>query len=335
MEWERLGFEYRDTGKKFRAYFKDGEWSQGAIEEGPWLRIHEAATSLHYSQEIFEGLKAYRTRDGKINLFRPMENAKRMQVSAKRMLMEPVPLDLFMRGVEEVVKANEEWVPPYGTGATLYIRPFLIGVGPSLVLKPAREYIFSIYVTPVGPYFKDGLKPAKFLVSDYDRAAPNGTGAAKTGGNYAASLIAGMEAQQKGYADAIYLDPASKTKIEEVGAANFFGITYDKQFVTPVSPSILASITKDSLLYLAKEYLHLETQERPIFVEELDDFIEAGAMGTAAVVTPIAFIDHGEKRYRFYSETQVGPITQQLYQTLVAIQQGDLEGPEGWVHTIK
>lgn len=335
MNWETLGFDYHDTGKKFRAYYKDGKWTRGEIEEGAWLQIHEAASSLHYSQQIFEGLKAYRTKEGKINLFRPIENAKRMQASAKRMLMEPVPLELFIHGVKEVVKVNEEWIPPYGTGASLYIRPFLIGVGPSLVLKPATEYIFSIYVTPVGPYFKDGMKPAKFLVSDYDRAAPNGTGAAKTGGNYAASLIAGMEAQKQGYADAIYLDPATKTKIEEVGAANFFGITRDNHFITPSSPSILPSITKASLLYLAKEYLGLETYERAIRLDDLEHFIEAGAMGTAAVVTPISYIDYGEKRYRFYSESEVGPVTQQLHDTLTAIQYGDIEGPSGWIETIE
>lgn len=334
INWTDLGFGYIDTGKKFRAYYKDGKWSSGQIETDAMITLHEGSTVLHYAQETFEGLKAYRTKSGKIQVFRPDQNAKRMKASAERLLMVPVPEDLFIHGIEEVVKANADWVPPYGTGASLYIRPFLIGVGPNIGLKAAEEYIFSIFVTPVGPYFKSGLTPTHFVVTDYDRAAPHGTGAAKVGGNYAASLIAGLEAKAQGYADAIYLDPATHTKIEEVGAANFFGITADNKFVTPLSPSILPSITKYSLMTIASDLLGMDVEERQVDVTELGDFVEAGAMGTAAVVTPISYIQYGQTRYTYTETQEVGPITKQLYDTLVGIQFGDIEGPEGWVHPI-
>lgn len=335
IDWNNLGFGYIDTGKKFRAYFKDGKWSEGKIETDKHLTISEASNVFHYGQTCFEGLKAYRTKDGSIQLFRPDENAKRMKASAQRLLMEPYPEEDFVRAIHEVVKANAEWVPPYGTGASLYIRPFLMGIGDTVGVAPATEYVFSIFVTPVGAYFKGGLAPAHFLVSDYDRAAPRGTGAAKVAGNYAASLYPGKMAKSQGYADAIYLDPATKTKIEEVGAANFFGITADGEFVTPLSDSILPSITKYSLMELASDRLGLTVVEGDVYVDQLDRFIEAGACGTAAVITPIGSITAGDKKQVFYSETEVGPTIKRLYEELVGIQYGDIEGPAGWVQTVE
>lgn len=333
IDWNNLGFAYMDTGKRFRAYFKDGKWSQGGIETSKDITISEASNVLHYGQTCFEGLKAYRTKDGSIHLFRPDENAKRLRRSAERLLMEPYPEEDFVRAVHEVVKANADWVPPYGSGGTLYIRPFLMGVGDGIGLAPASEYIFSIFVMPVGAYFKGGMAPAKFLVSDFDRAAPNGTGAAKVAGNYAGSLKPAKLAKEQGYAEAIYLDPATKTKIEEVGAANFFGITKDGKFITPKSPSILPSITKYSLLELAASRLGLEAIEGDVYVDQLDQFAEAGACGTAAVITPIASITKGDTEYVF-GDGGVGPLTKRLYDELTGIQFGDVPAPEGWVQTV-
>ncbi|MGO4940186.1 branched-chain amino acid aminotransferase [Fundicoccus sp. Sow4_D5] len=335
IQWETLDFGYIDTGKSFRAYYKDGQWSEGEIEASKHISISEASPVFHYGQACFEGLKAYRTKKGEIQLFRPDQNADRMIASAERLLMAPYPKEAFIKAVHEIVKANAEWVPPYESGATLYIRPFLIGVGDVVGVKPAEEYIFAIFVTPVGPYFKGGLQPFKFLISDFDRAAPNGTGAAKVGGNYAAGNIASKIAKDNGYADAIFLDPATKTKIEEVGAANFFAITKDKQLVTPKSPSILPSITKYSLLEIARERLGMEAIETDVYVTDLAEFSEAGAMGTAAVISPIGSITYGEEIYVFHSETEVGPITRRLYDELVGIQFGDVEAPEGWVQKVE
>lgn len=299
------------------------------------LHISESSPALHYGQQAFEGLKAYRTKDGSIQLFRPDQNAERLQRTADRLLMPHVPTDKFIAAVKSVVRANEEFVPPYGTGATLYIRPLLIGVGDIIGVKPAEEYIFTVFAMPVGSYFKGGLTPTNFIVSkEYDRAAPNGTGAAKVGGNYAASLLPGKYAHEKQFSDVIYLDPATHTKIEEVGAANFFGITKDNQFITPLSPSILPSITKYSLLYLAKERFGMEAIEGDVFVDELDKFTEAGACGTAAVISPIGGIQNGDDFHVFYSETEVGPVTRKLYDELVGIQFGDVEAPEGWIYKV-
>ena len=248
--------------------------------------------------------------------------------------MPHIPVEKFIDACVQVIKANEKFVPPYGTGATLYLRPFLIGVGDNIGLKPASKFIFSVFCIPVGPYFKGGMKPVNFLVSDYDRAAPNGTGAAKVGGNYAGSLIAQKKAKANGFADAIFLDPATHTKIEEVGSANFFGITKDNKFITPLSPSILPSITKYSLLEIAKDYFNMEVSEEDVFINDLDRFSEAGACGTAAVITPIGGIQMGEKLHVFYSETEVGPITKKLYDTLIGIQFGDVKAPEGWIYKV-
>ncbi|HGD3305500.1 TPA: branched-chain amino acid aminotransferase [Streptococcus agalactiae] len=335
LDWDNLGFAYRKLPFRYISHFKDGKWDDGKLTDDATLHISESSPALHYGQQAFEGLKAYRTKDGSIQLFRPDQNAERLQRTADRLLMPHVPTDKFIAAVKSVVRANEEFVPPYGTGATLYIRPLLIGVGDIIGVKPAEEYIFTVFAMPVGSYFKGGLTPTNFIVSkEYDRAAPNGTGAAKVGGNYAASLLPGKYAHEKQFSDVIYLDPATHTKIEEVGAANFFGITKDNQFITPLSPSILPSITKYSLLYLAKERFGMEAIEGDVFVDELDKFTEAGACGTAAVISPIGGIQNGDDFYVFYSETEVGPATRKLYDELVGIQFGDVEAPEGWIYKV-
>ena len=331
LDWKNLGFSYIKTDYRFIAHWKDGKWDNGELTTDSTLHIHEGSTALHYGQQCFEGLKAYRCKDGSINLFRPDQNAKRMQNTCARLLMPQVPTELFIRACKEVVKANEKWVAPYGTGATLYLRPFVIGVGENIGVRPAPEYIFCVFCCPVGAYFKGGMKPSNFLVTDYDRAAPHGTGGVKVGGNYAASLLPHELAAERKFADAIYLDPKTHTKIEEVGAANFFGITRDNKFITPLSPSILPSITKYSLLYLAKERLGMETIEGDVYINELDQFAEAGACGTAAVISPIGGIQYGDDFHVFYSETDVGPITKRLYEELTGIQFGDVEAPESWL----
>lgn len=331
LDWKNLGFSYIKTDFRFIAHWKDGKWDEGELTTDNTLHIHEGSTALHYGQQCFEGLKAYRCKDGTVNLFRPDQNAARLQRSCDRLLMPQVPTELFIRACKEVVKANDEWLAPYGTGATLYLRPFVIGVGENIGVRPAPEFIFSVFCCPVGAYFKGGLAPSNFLVSEYDRAAPAGTGAAKVGGNYAASLYPGKLAKERNFADCIYLDPKTHTKIEEVGSANFFGITKDNKFITPDSPSILPSITKYSLLHLAKTRLGLEAIESDVYVDKLDEFVEAGACGTAAVITPIGGIQYGDNFHVFYSETEVGPVTKRLYDELVGIQFGDIEAPEGWI----
>ena len=331
LDWKNLGFSYIKTDYRFIARWKDGKWDNGELTTDSTLHIHEGSTALHYGQQCFEGLKAYRCKDGSINLFRPDQNAKRMQNTCDRLLMPQVPTELFIRACKEVVKANEKWVAPYGTGATLYLRPFVIGVGENIGVRPAPEYLFCVFCCPVGAYFKGGMKPSNFLVTDYDRAAPHGTGGVKVGGNYAASLLPHKLAAKRQFADAIYLDPKTHTKIEEVGAANFFGITRDNKFITPRSDSILPSITKYSLLHLAKERLGMETIEGDVYINELDKFAEAGACGTAAVISPIGGIQYGDDFHVFYSETEVGPITKRLYEELTGIQFGDVEAPEGWI----
>ncbi|MGL4847733.1 MAG: branched-chain amino acid aminotransferase [Clostridium sp.] len=334
IDWENLGFDYIKTDYRYISVWENGEWDEGKLVEDNKLSIEEGAPALHYGQQCFEGLKAYRTKDGHINLFRADKNAERMNNSADRLLMPNVPVDKFINACVEVIKKNEEFVPPYGTGATLYLRPFLIGVGDNIGLKPATKFIFSVFCIPVGPYFKGGMKPVNFLVSDYDRAAPNGTGAAKVGGNYAGSLLAQKKAKENGFADAIFLDPATHTKIEEVGSANFFGITKDNKFITPLSPSILPSITKYSLLDIAKDYFNMEVLEEDVYMDDLDKFSEAGACGTAAVITPIGGIQTNGNLHVFFSETEVGPITQKLYDTLIGIQFGDIKAPKGWIYKI-
>lgn len=335
INWSELGFSYIKTDKRYVSYYKDGKWDDGQLVEDNNLTISEGSTALHYGQQCFEGLKAYTTKDGGIQLFRPDMNAKRMQRSCDRLLMPQVPVEKFIDACKQVVLANEAWVPPYGSGATLYLRPFVIGVGDNVGVRPASEYIFCVFCTPVGPYFKGGMAPVNFITTDYDRAAPVGTGKDKVGGNYAASLLAHKLAVEQGFADCIYLDPKTHTKIDEVGAANFFGITKDNKFITPVSSSILPSITKYSLLHVAKEYLGMEASEEEVRIDDLDKFAEAGACGTAAVISPIGGIQHNGKMHVFYSQTEVGPITKKLYNTLMGIQIGDVEAPEGWIVKVK
>jgi branched-chain amino acid aminotransferase len=289
--------------------------------------------SLEPFRRLFSdrGCQAYRCKDGSINLFRPDQNAARMQRSCARLLMPHVSTEQFIEACKEVVRANERFIPPYGTGGALYLRPFVIGVGDNIGVRTAPEFIFSVFAIPVGAYFKGGLTPHNFLISSYDRAAPQGTGAAKVGGNYAASLMPGSQAKKAHFADCIYLDPLTHTKIEEVGSANFFGITHDNKFVTPNSPSVLPGITRLSLIELARSRLGLDVVEGDVFIDKLADFKEAGACGTAAVITPIGGINYNDHLHVFHSETEVGPITQKLYKELTGVQTGDIEAPAGWI----
>ena len=332
IDWNNLGFSYIKSDLRYLAHWKDGKWDGGTLTEDNIIHLAEGSTALHYGQQCFEGLKAYRCADGSVNLFRPDQNAARMRMSCRRLLMPEISDEMFIDACKQVVQANEHFLPPYGTGGSLYLRPFVIGVGDNIGVRTAPEFIFSVFCVPVGPYFKGGLTPTNFITSGYDRAAPNGTGAAKVGGNYAASLLPGHEAKKRDFADVVYLDPATHTKIEEAGAANFFAITKDgKKFVTPKSPSILPSITKYSLLWLAEHRLGLQVEEGDIRIDELDHFSEAGACGTAAVITPIGGIQHGDDFHVFHSESEPGPVTRQLYDELVGIQYGDREAPEGWI----
>jgi branched-chain amino acid aminotransferase len=336
LDWGNIGFLYRKTDYRYIAYWKDGKWSEGKLDTGNQVTISEGSTILHYGQGCFEGLKAQTAKDGYVVLFRPDQNAKRLNDSARRILMPEVPEKMFLDACVQVVKANLRWVPPYGSGASLYIRPYLVGIGDNLGLKPAPEYLFSIFVCPVGPYFKGGFTPITLITTDYDRAAPMGTGAVKVGGNYAASSLPHELAAKVGFTDCIYLDPKTHTCIDEVGTSNFFGITKDNTFVTPKSPSILPSITKYSLMHIAEKYLGMKVAERPVPIDKLDEFVEAGACGTAAVIVPIGGIFHNGKLHTFYNEgKEAGPVTKKLYDTLTAIQQGEQEAPEGWLVEVK
>ncbi|MCQ2992600.1 branched-chain amino acid aminotransferase [Pseudomonas syringae] len=331
INWDTLGFDYIKTDMRYLSHWRDGAWDEGSLTEDNVLHISEGSTALHYGQQCFEGLKAYRCKDGSINLFRPDQNALRMQRSCGRLLMPQVPTDVFIESCKKVVAANERFIPPYGSGGALYLRPFVIGVGDNIGVRTAPEFIFSIFCIPVGAYFKGGLKPNNFVISGYDRAAPQGTGAAKVGGNYAASLMPGSEAKKLSFADAIYLDPQTHTKIEEVGSANFFAITHDDVFVTPKSPSVLPGITRLSLIELAQSRLGLKVVEGDVFIDKISGFKEAGACGTAAVITPIGGISYNDKLHVFHSETEVGPVTRKLYAELTGVQSGDVEAPAGWI----
>ena len=335
IDWNNLGFEYIKTDFRYISTWKNGSWDEGHLTEDNMLTISEASCALHYGQQCFEGLKAYRTKNGDIQLFRPNRNAARLNNSLNKLLMPEIPEEKFIDACMQVVKANEHYVPPYGTGGTLYLRPFVIGVGDNIGVKPAPEYIFSVFCVPVGAYFKGGMTPCNFMIADYDRAAPHGTGGQKVGGNYAASMQPHKIAADRGFADCIYLDPATRTYIEEVGAANFFGITKNNEFVTPKSPSVLPSITKYSLMEIAEKYLNMPVYERKVPIDSLDEFKEAGACGTAAVITPIGGIEYKGELHVFYSETEVGPITKELYRILCGIQFGDVEAPEGWIYKVK
>lgn len=335
IDWNNLGFEYIKTDFRYISTWKDGKWDEGHLTEDNMLHISEASCALHYGQQCFEGLKAYRTKNGDIQLFRPDRNAARLNDSLNKLLMPEIPEEKFIDACMQVVKANKDYVPPYGTGATLYLRPFVIGVGDNIGVKPAPEYIFCVFCLPVGAYFKGGMTPCNFMIADYDRAAPHGTGGQKVGGNYASSMHPHKIAADRGFADCIYLDPATRTYIEEVGAANFFGITKNNEFVTPKSPSVLPSITKYSLMEIAEKYLDMPVYERKVPINSLDEFKEAGACGTAAVITPIGGIEYKDKLHVFYSETEVGPITKELYRILCGIQFGDVEAPEGWIFKVE
>lgn len=336
IDWSNLGFGYVKTDYRFVSDFKDGKWDEGKMTQDDKVVISECAGVLQYAQTIFEGMKAYTTQDGRIVTFRPDLNASRMADSARRLEMPVFPEDRFVEAVVKTIKANAAYVPPYGSGATLYIRPYMFGSNPVIGVKPADEYQFRIFTTPVGPYFKGGVKPLTIRVSDFDRAAPHGTGHIKAGLNYAMSLHAIVDAHQQGYDENMYLDAATRTKVEETGGANFLFITKDGKVVTPKSDSILPSITRRSLMYVAKEYLGLEVEEREVFLDELKDFSECGLCGTAAVISPVGkIVDHG-KEICFPSGMEVmGPVTQKLYETLTGIQMGKLEAPEGWLKVIE
>lgn len=336
IDWANLSFGYMKADYNVRCTYKDGKWGEIEVSESEHLNIHIAATCLHYGQEIFEGMKAFRGKDGKIRIFRMDENAKRIQRSAEGIMMAPIPEELFCEMVKKVVKLNERFIPPYGSGASLYIRPLEIGMTAQVGVKPATEYTFLIFVTPVGPYFKEGFKPTKVAVyREYDRAAPCGTGRWKVGGNYAASLSAGERAKSEGYSAVLYLDPKEKKYIDECGPANFFAIK-DGAYITPKSGSILPSVTNMSLQQIAKD-LGIEVECRPIEITELAECQEAAECGTAAVATPISRIDDVEagKSYTFGSDDEAGPVTTQLYNRLRAIQLGDEPDTHNWVTIVE
>ncbi len=332
LDWNNLGFGYHSTDKRFVANFKDGKWDDGVLTEDDKVVITECAGVLQYAQTCFEGLKAYQTVSGDVVCFRPDLNAQRMEDSCKRLRMPVYDKGKFVEAVREVVKANIKYVPPYGTGASLYVRPFMFGSDAVLGVHPSSEYQFRIFVSPVGPYFKGGAKPIRVRISDYDRAAPHGTGHIKAGLNYAMSLYQIMDAHEQGYDENIYLDPASRTYIEETGGANVIFITKDGKLVTPKSDSILPSITRRSLIYVAEHYLHMEVEERPVRLDEVENFAECGLCGTAAVISPVGMIvDHGREIRFPAGMDEMGEVTKKLYDTLRGIQLGTIEAPEGWI----
>ncbi len=334
IDWSNLGFGYVKTDMRYVANYKDGEWKGGLTEDANVV-INECAGVLQYAQTCFEGLKAYTTKDGKIVMFRPDMNAARMEDSCKRLEMPVFPQDQFVQACEDVVRANAGFVPPYGSGATLYLRPYMFGSNPVIGVKPADEYQFRVFATPVGPYFKGGAKPIVIKVSDYDRAAPHGTGNIKAGLNYAMSLYPIVKAHEEGFAENMYLDAATRTKVEETGGANFLFVTKDGKVVTPKSDSILPSITRRSLVYVAKEYLGLEVEEREVYFSEVADFAECGLCGTAAVISPVGKInDHGKEICFPSGMDDMGPVIKKLRETLTGIQMGEIEAPEGWIHTV-
>lgn len=336
IDWGNLGFGYVQTDYRYVSDFKDGSWDEGRLTKDANVVINECAGVLQYAQTVFEGMKAYTTEDGRIVTFRPDLNAERMENSAKRLEMPVFPKDRFVQAVIDTVKANAAYVPPYGSGATLYIRPYMFGSNPVIGVKPADEYQFRVFTTPVGPYFKGGIKPLTICVSDFDRAAPHGTGHIKAGLNYAMSLHAIMEAHRNGYDENMYLDAATRTKVEETGGANFLFITKDNKVVTPKSGSILPSITRRSLVYVAEHYLGLEVEEREVYFGEVKDFAECGLCGTAAVISPVGkIVNHGQEICFPSGMDEMGPVTRKLYDTLTGIQMGRIEAPEGWIQEIK
>ena len=336
IDWSSLGFGYVKTDYRYISNFKDGAWDEGGLTTDDTITLSECAGVLQYAQTVFEGMKAYTTEDGHIVTFRPDLNAARMVDSAKRLEMPVFPEDRFVEAVVETVKANAAYVPPYGSGATLYIRPYMFGSDAVIGVKPANEYQFRVFTTPVGPYFKGGAKPITIRVSDFDRAAPHGTGHIKAGLNYAMSLHAIVDAHNQGYDENMYLDAATRTKVEETGGANFLFVTKDNTVVTPKSNSILPSITRRSLLYVAEHYLGLKVEEREVYLDEVKDLAECGLCGTAAVISPVGkIVDHGKEIVFPSGMEKMGPTTQKLYETLTGIQMGRIEAPEGWIKVIE
>ena len=332
IDWANLGFGYIQTDYRFVSNYKNGAWDDGIITEDANVVINECAGVLQYAQTVFEGMKAYTTADGKIVIFRPDLNGERMEQSAARLEMPVFPKDKFVEAVLKTVRANEAYVPPCGSGATLYVRPYMFGSNPVIGVKPADEYQFRVLTTPVGPYFKGGAKPLTIRVSDFDRAAPNGTGHIKAGLNYAMSLHAIVDAHKQGYDENMYLDAATRTRVEETGGANFLFVTKDGKVVTPKSNSILPSITRRSLVQVAREYLGLEAEEREVYFDEVRDFAECGLCGTAAVISPVGkIVDHGKEICFPSGMTEMGPVTKKLYETLTGIQMGTIKAPEGWI----
>ena len=335
IDWGNLGFGYVQTDYRYVSNYKNGAWDEGVLTEDPNVVLNECAGVLQYAQTVFEGLKAYTTEDGRIVTFRPDLNAARLNDSAARLEMATLPEGRFVEAVTKVVAANAAYVPPFGSGATLYVRPYLFGSNPVIGVKPAEEYQFRILCTPVGPYFKGGVKPLTLCVSDFDHAAPNGTGHIKAGLNYAMSLHAIVTAHHNGYDENMYLDSQTRTKVEETGGANFLFVTKDNKVVTPKSGTILPSITRRSLMHVAKEYLGLEVEEREVYLDELKDFAECGLCGTAAVISPVGkIVDHGTEICLPSGMSEMGPVTKKLYDTLTGIQMGRIEAPEGWIHVI-
>ncbi len=336
IDWANLGFGYITTDYRFVANYKDGAWEEGGLTKDANLVLNECAGVLQYAQTIFEGMKAYTTADGRIVTFRPDLNGERMEQSAKRLEMPVFPKERFVEAVLKTIGANAAYVPPYGSGATLYVRPYMFGSNPVIGVKPADEYQFRVFTTPVGPYFKGGVKPLTIRVSDFDRAAPRGTGHIKAGLNYAMSLHAIVDAHEQGFDENMYLDAGTRTKVEETGGANFLFVTRDGKVVTPKSDSILPSITRRSLVQVAREYLGLEAEEREVYLEELADFAECGLCGTAAVISPVGKVsDHGKEICFASGMTEMGPVTKKLYETLTGIQMGTIKAPEGWVVEVK
>lgn len=336
IDWENLGFGYIKTDYRYVCDYKNGAWDEGGLTEDDNVVINECAGVLQYAQTVFEGLKAYTTEDGRIVTFRPDLNAERMVQSAERLEMPVFPADRFVDAVTQTVKANAAYVPPYGSGATLYIRPYMFGSNPVIGVKPADEYQFRVFTTPVGPYFKGGVKPLTIRVSDFDRAAPHGTGHIKAGLNYAMSLHAIVDAHKNGYDENMYLDAATRKKVEETGGANFLFVTKDNTVVTPKSNSILPSITRRSLIHVAEAYLGLKVEEREVYLDEVEEFAECGLCGTAAVISPVGkIVDHGKEIFLPSGMNEMGPVTKKLYDTLTGIQMGRIEAPEGWIHVIE
>ena len=336
IDWSNIGFGYMPTDYRYVSMYQNGSWDEGVLTSDPNITLNECACVLQYAQTCFEGLKAYTTEDGHIVTFRPDLNGERMENSAKRLEMPVFPKDRFVDAIVKLVEANAAFVPPYGSGATLYIRPYMFGYDSIIGVKPANIYQFRVFCTPVGPYFKGGAKPITIRVSDFDRAAPHGTGHIKAGLNYAMSLHAIVDAHKNGFDENIYLDPQTRTKIEETGGANVIFITKDGKLVTPKSNSILPSITRRSILQVAKDYLGMETEEREVYLDEVKDFAECGLCGTAAVISPVGkIVDHGKEICFPAGMEKMGPVTQKLYETLTGIQMGHIKAPEGWIHVIK